>query len=157
MQGLLVFRERLRADAATTMAAVRELNVEVSLLTGDHPSRAAAVGRLLAAGSDVNRMIGAGQSPIMRAVHAGSEAIVELLLLGGADPNARERDTGNTALMLAANRGQWEIVSRLLEAGADASLVAVDGWTAAEAARMVGEDALARRLETAAKRQRSER
>jgi ankyrin repeat protein len=111
-----------------------------------------AAGVLIAAGAPVNGREGDGLTPLMQAVLSDSPAMVELLLTARADPDQREAGTGNTALMLAANRGQREAVVLLLEHGADASLIAEDGWTAAQAARMVGEEALARLLEAAARR-----
>ena len=42
--------------------------------------------------------------------------------------------------MLAANVGSVSGVQILIEAGADVSLTAKDGWTALEAAEMIGDD-----------------
>ncbi len=42
--------------------------------------------------------------------------------------------------MLAANRGFADSVRSLLAAGADASARAADGWTAFEAAEMIGDE-----------------
>lgn len=78
--------------------------------------------------------------------------MVGLLLGAGADPEGRDIVTGNTPLMLAANLGQTAMVDALLALGADPLARARDGWTAAEAARMIGEQALARRIEQAARR-----
>jgi ankyrin repeat protein len=52
--------------------------------------------------------------------------------------------------MLAANLGHTTIVDALLALGADPRARANDGWSAAEAARMTGEEALAQRIERAA-------
>ena len=42
--------------------------------------------------------------------------------------------------MLAANLGRIDLVRILLSQGARVDLVAKDGWTALEAARMIGDD-----------------
>jgi ankyrin repeat protein len=86
----------------------------------------------------------------MLAIRAGSEPMVGLLLGAGADPGGRDSATGNTPLMLAANLGHTTIVDALLALGADPRARANDGWSAAEAARMAGEEALAQRIERAA-------
>ena len=80
-------------------------------------------------------------------MRGGDLTLTALLLEAGAHVDAIEGGTGNTALMLAANLGRVAIVELLLQAGANASLRAADGWTAAQAARMIGEEALARYLE----------
>ena len=72
--------------------------------------------------------------------------IVDLLLKGKADPNARSAKDGSTALMWAANAGQIDMVRRLLAAGASTSIKAKDGWTAVEAAQMAGHEDIARLL-----------
>ncbi len=67
--------------------------------------------------------------------------------------NATGEMNGYTALMLAANRGQLAVVEALLEAGAEASIRGRDGWTALAAARMIGDDEIARLLERAGARE----
>jgi ankyrin repeat protein len=52
----------------------------------------------------------------------GSEIGAEMLLEAGADPNARDDQTGATALHHAAWRGLTQVLSKLLDAGADASI-----------------------------------
>jgi ankyrin repeat protein len=85
----------------------------------------------------------------MLAAAGGHAEVVTLLLARGADANAADR-AGVTPLMLAANLGHTTIVDALLALGADPRARANDGWSAAEAARMAGEEALAQRIERAA-------
>jgi ankyrin repeat protein len=88
-----------------------------------------------------------GKTPLIIAAQIGNEEIVRLLLDRGADVNGRNPVDGTTPLMWAANNGRRSIVQVLLDHGADATLVAKDGWTAGEAARMAGHVEIARTLE----------
>ena len=51
--------------------------------------------------------------------------------------------------MLAANLGEASLVRALLDHGADPRLTADDGWSAVQAAEMVGEDGIVRMLREA--------
>jgi ankyrin repeat protein len=53
--------------------------------------------------------------------------------------------------MYAANSGFADLVELLLTSGADVSATASDGWTAIDAAEMVGETAIVQRLRVAAR------
>ena len=55
----------------------------------------------------------------MTAASAGNAAVVKLLLVNGASPNAREATRGQTALMWAAAENNAAVVRALVEAGAD--------------------------------------
>ena len=77
---------------------------------------------------------------------------VSICRTAGAQVGARETGTGNTALMLAANRGYLEVLRVLIAAGADVRAVAEDGWTARQAAEMVGDDEAAALLRAAGAR-----
>lgn len=57
-------------------------------------------------------------TPLMIAVDAGRQKIVEILLDNGADINARKRETGWTALYRAAKNGNFGMVNLLLSRGA---------------------------------------
>jgi len=75
-----------------------------------------------------------GRTRLMLAAFDGNLEAVRLLLLQGADVNARDKD-GDTALMFAAFRGHAAIVSLLLAHGANVYARAKNGWTAKKAAR----------------------
>ena len=77
---------------------------------------------LIEAGSDVNAVCYTSWpwhmcTPLMYAAHSGKCAVVEILLLCGANPNLA-RDDGFNALHVAAKEGHADIVSLLLSYGA---------------------------------------
>jgi ankyrin repeat protein len=87
---------------------------------------AASVARLIAAGANVNDTDAWGVSATAIAVHAGYGDVAELLLDGGADPNAAR--AGFTALHAAIMRRDERLVGVLLAHGADAN-APVQNWT----------------------------
>jgi ankyrin repeat protein len=107
--------------------------------------------RLLAAGADVNAPGARGQTPLIIAVRTGSTTTAMVLLQAGADVNRVELGNGNSALMYAANSGFTDLIGILLAGGADVGATARDGWTAVQAAEMVGETAIVDRLRAAAR------
>lgn len=78
-----------------------------------------------------------GATPILSAVAAGHEKIVDLLLTHGADPNTREQG-GYTPLHAAAQNGDEDMVRTLLLGGADLSLKSDDGKLALDIAQEKG-------------------
>jgi len=59
-----------------------------------------------------------GRSPLILAVMYGhSDAVISILLAGGADVNARDRK-GQTALMIAKERGHEDVAALLRQHGA---------------------------------------
>ena len=89
----------------------------------------------------------------MLAALADQRGALYVLVTRGADVNATVAESGNTALMLAANRGRLEAVRMLLQAGADPNLKAKDGWTALQAAEMIGDDEIVELLRDAGARE----
>jgi len=67
-----------------------------------------------------------GSVPLIYAAHRGHLEVVEVLLAGGAEVDARETGSGTTALHWAAEGGHMGVAQRLLEAGAE--IEAVDQW-----------------------------
>jgi len=70
-------------------------------------------------GADVNSVNKYGDAPLVNAATLGHTEIADILLRHGADPNARDPITGNTALHCAAEHGNDTLVALLLTAGAD--------------------------------------
>jgi len=126
-------------------------NGETSLGRAIVGARTRVAARLVAAGADVNAPTANGQTPLIIAVRAGNTATVEVLLEAGADANRVELRNGNSALMYAANSGFADLVETLLANGADVDATASDGWTALQAAEMVGETGIVERLRAAAR------
>ncbi len=76
-----------------------------------------AVRRLLDIGMPVDAVDNQGCSALLRAAGGGHRALVELLLVRGAQPGLAA-NTGATPLSAAVSMRQTDIVERLLEAGA---------------------------------------
>jgi len=106
--------------------------------------RAEVVGRLLAAGAEVEAMArnATRVRPLHSAVAGGSDAVVAALLAAGAGPETRQAG-GYTPLMGAAAGGSEPLARRLLAAGADRRLTNDEGETAADIARKRGHPGIA--------------
>lgn len=96
------------------------------------------VEHLLSIGMNPDQYNDAGHTVLHSAVLSGKDEVVSTVLQSDTNPNATTKKDGHSALMLAANRGMLSTVRKLLNAGADVDLTAQDGWTATEAAEMVG-------------------
>ncbi len=72
------------------------------------------------------------------AVFTGDLAAVKQALTEGADPNAKDPQSGSTMLSIAALMGHTEIVELLLEHGADVNAKSRDGSTALHTAAFLG-------------------
>jgi ankyrin repeat protein len=83
---------------------------------------AAAVARLLAAGSKVGPFTTTGVQPLHLAAQAGNAETVKALVDRGADINAKDKTHGRTPLVFAASRDRVDAVKLLLARGADAGL-----------------------------------
>lgn len=103
--------------------------------------------RLLDRGAQPNR---AGWTPLHYAASGPEPKLLTLLLDRGAKIEARSPN-GTTALMMAARYGAQDGVAVLLARGADPRARNDLGLTAAEFARQGGRDALAARLDAAAR------
>jgi ankyrin repeat protein len=143
------------ADGKTALMAAasrgHENFVSLLLINRAVPDAVDNAGRDALLLADVDAPAANGQTPLIIAVRTGNTATVNLLLEAGADVNRREVGNGNTALMYAANSGFADLVERLLASGADVDAMASDGWTAIQAAEMVGEAAIVERLRAAAR------
>lgn len=88
--------------------------------------------RLLKAGANLNYTNNNERSTALHwlaQTYATPSSIIELLIDGGADINAKT-DVGGTPLHWAANMGKLNACRILLNSGADTSIVNIDGDTA---------------------------
>lgn len=137
---LLLEHPELKVDAVN---ASGETPVMMAAMRG----RIDAVRALLDKGAAVNRE---GWSPLHYAATGPEVAIVRLLLERGAAVDARSPN-GTTPMMMAAQYGNPDSAVLLLERRADPRARNDLGLSAADFARAAGRDALANRLEAAAR------
>lgn len=137
------------AGAALTLAKLPGADVNVRNKVGETPLMIAAlkgepeVARtLIERGATINR---AGWTPLHYAAAGNSLPVLQLLLLHGAQVDARAPN-GRTALMLAALHAGDEVVDALLAAGADPQAKERNDLSAADLAGKSGREHLARRL-----------
>ncbi len=82
---------------------------------------------------------GAGYTPLMMAAYYGHQDTVTTLLKYGADRCARD-SKGNTAMMGAMFKLEWAIVKQLRQVDCDAQAKQIGQKTAAEFARVIGQE-----------------
>lgn len=122
------------------IAAGADVNVanqygETPLSVACHNRSAAVAARLLKAGANPNLPKPDGETVLMTVADMGGGTATDnlgfanLLIAAGADVNARETHTGQTALMWAAVRGDLPVATVLVEAGADIHAVTTSGST----------------------------
>lgn len=80
-----------------------------------------------------------GYTPLMMAAYYGHQSIVTTLLKHGADRCLRDKK-GNTALMGAMFKLEWSIVKQLRSVDCDANAKKTGQKTAAEFAKVIGQD-----------------
>ena len=80
-------------------------------------------------------------TPLHWAARTGAKDVAELLLVKGAEVNARD-DRGNTALHLAALYNRDEFAQLLVTKGADADVANTDGKTPLDLAVERGHNAI---------------
>lgn len=88
-------------------------------------------------GADVGAVDMEGTPGIFWAAKRGHRRMAYWLLRNGADPNARRRDDGKTALFAATVRGDLWMMRLLVEFGARGDWIAKRGSTVREPARAV--------------------
>lgn len=86
-----------------------------------------AVRRLIASGADVNAAGDGGETLLHLAADAGHDAIIRLLVTGGALVNAVDSEARQSPLHYACSQGRREAAMALIRAGADTSTADVDG------------------------------
>jgi ankyrin repeat protein len=105
------------APSALTSQAMRTRLASDSLLSSVQSGDLARVSALLNEGANPEQMDSRGQTPLMLAVIAHRDDLVELLLAHHANPNAADR-AGLTPLQRARMEDQRTIIHRLERAGA---------------------------------------
>ena len=116
-----------------TLAAEAQANKERSendLVLQARDGNLDKVRRLLNAGVSANAVNRKGGTALGGAAALNHIEIVRVLLDAGANPNARTKIGGATALMFAAVSGHREVVKMLLGAGANPHMMFNNGWTA---------------------------
>lgn len=109
------------------------------------------LGKLIAAGCDVDARNEYKMTPLMEASHYGSQDCLGLLIAAGCDVNAKDVYGVNSA-MRAAHMGHADCIAKLIEAGCDIGAKNDAGITAAEMAVMRGNTKCAEMLAAAADR-----
>lgn len=87
----------------------------------------------------------AGYTPLMMAAYYGHQEIVTTLLNYGADRCARD-SKGNTAMMGPMFKLEWSIVKQLRQVDCDANAKKTGQKTAAEFAKVIGQDAQLKKI-----------
>jgi ankyrin repeat protein len=110
----------LYAGAATEV--LTRVGAYTPLHLASSRGQAAAVARLLTAGSRVGPFTATGVQALHLAAQAGSADAVKALLDRGAEVNAPDKTHGRTPLIFATSQGRIEVMNVLLARGADARL-----------------------------------
>jgi ankyrin repeat protein len=110
----------LYAGAATE--ALTRVGAYTPLHLASSRGYAAAVARLLEAGSKVGPFTATGIQPLHLAAQAGNVEAVKVLLDRGADINARDKTHGRTPLIFAASQDRLDAMKLLAARGADVRL-----------------------------------
>jgi ankyrin repeat protein len=108
--------------AGATTESLTRVGAYTPLHLASSRGHAAAVARLLTAGSKVGPFTGTGVQPLHLAAQAGNVEAVKALLDGGADINAKDKTHGRTPLIFAASQNRVDALTLLLARGADARL-----------------------------------
>ncbi len=93
----------------------------------------------------INAVIANATTPLMKASHSGDRGIVRLLVMAGAEVNARNAD-GNNALWLACVGSHLDIIDMLVAAGIDIDNRNDNGATPLMYAASSGKAAIVERL-----------
>jgi hypothetical protein len=110
---------------------------------------AQVIKRLVIRGGDVNVRSRAGITPLLQAASRGKLQACLELLNQGANPNIAAAD-GSTALLKAVANAQLPVINILLAANANLNARLVDGKSLIEIATASRDDAVSKRIATAA-------
>ncbi|KAB8260580.1 ankyrin repeat-containing domain protein [Aspergillus pseudonomiae] len=116
----------------------QDVNMDTPLCLAVATCQAAVVDLLLEYKAKVNVRNSEGQTPLAILITAAPErqgttawkTIMQRLIAGGSDLEARVEPSGYTPLTLAASRGCVDIMEQLLEAGANTEARDSNNWTA---------------------------
>jgi ankyrin repeat protein len=125
--------EVARPAPSLEVALYQPQTLSEAVLLGDRE----AVASFLSLGADPNEAEVDGTTPLMRAVHGGFAAVVELLIDAGASVD-ETNSYGVTALYLAARDGDAAATRALLAAGASANTALPSGETVLMTAAKTG-------------------
>ena len=117
---------------------------EVSIHIAAELGNAEAVKQHLAAGADVNTKF-KEMTPLQYASYQGQKEVAELLIINGANINAK-KENGLTALHLAAMKEITEIAKLLIENSADVNVKDKRGYTPLHLAAYFGKKEIAELL-----------
>ena len=119
LNGDLKTMDVLLVAGASTEALTR-VGAYTPLHLASSRGQAAAITRLLEAGSKVAPFTATGVQALHLAAQAGNADAVKALLDKGADVNAKDKTHGRTALIFAAAQDRVDVMKVLLARGADA-------------------------------------
>ncbi|MFI5179121.1 MAG: ankyrin repeat domain-containing protein, partial [Vicinamibacterales bacterium] len=108
-----LFAAGAKADPLTRIGSYTPLHLASSR------GHAAAVARLLDAGSNATAVTSTGVQPIHLAAQAGSADALKALIDHGADVNARDETHGRTPLVFAVSEDRVEAMKLLIAKGAN--------------------------------------
>jgi ankyrin repeat protein len=148
-----------RAGHQAVAARLREVTVRPDWERAARNGDVATLGRLLAAGVDIDSRDRYGQTALMRAAAEGHDGAVAFLAQRGADLNHTAKHH-LSALMLAIVRGHAAAARALIEAGANLLIrgsgpPGFEGKTALDLAEARGDREIADLIRRAASQQRS--
>ena len=108
--------------AGATREALTRVGAYTPLHLASQRGHAAAVAKLLAAGSKAGPFTATGVQALHLAAQAGNAEAVKALLDHGADIDARDRTHGRTALVFAVSKDRREVLALLAARGATLQL-----------------------------------
>jgi uncharacterized protein len=108
--------------AGASTEALTRVGAYTPLHLASSRAQAAAVARLLEAGSKVGPYTTTGVQPIHLAAQAGSPEAVKALLDRGADIDAKDKTHGRTPLVFAVSQDRLDVAKVLLARGANPKL-----------------------------------
>ncbi|KAJ6445212.1 eukaryotic translation initiation factor 3 subunit B [Purpureocillium lavendulum] len=152
-----LIRTRLRQDQNINISGERHCYPLFAALVNGHRDAVRALlrqgtptpaGKDIADGLDYGKghSVQKGKSPLLWAVHRGDDAVVQALIQGGADVDARNARDGIIALVWAAQNGHEAIARVLINSGADVNAKDRPGYTALHLAAQNGHEAIVRML-----------